>query len=929
MLKFKKLVSLIAIITVLMAFLAIINVIPIVKATEPTGRTNGLTLVLDSTGGHTVAQIISFMETYHYNALKMYVGWCSSYFGSAWTGNYDNPIPTSAKTKISQLIGNCSARGWLVECTISDQISPAKTNDTWHDYEVQVGWAGPNSDLNSNDNWLDYTGPCFIRHQTALVKTFVGLMDDYMRPRIGLEEMQYVSGGGHPAFYAQCMKDAYLADTGLAIPYFASTSTSEGSWTSDQWNFINYVNATIKGFYEDMWLAALSINSTAILHVMTDDLVYYEAGSPYIYYTQPLDFFGNSTVFEATEIECYGKVGSGNWAGLQDVLDMCTSWNPSAKQYFTYGKFSGASASEIETAITQAMDSNYDGVWAYGYASGGSSFHDSPQDVSDLIPNTAYSDVSYNTTIAGASCKFSSHWTDSSGLSGYKFSWNGTGSWINNTWTTFNNATSAWANVTKTLPAASTVVGFKWYVNSTANYDTTTSIYTLTTTGAGVNSLTLSTPSDANSTHVKTVTFSYTPIMFQTIKNSSLWLNSSGTWQNVANNASAVTNNIVNSISYTFTISAIYIWNIKAYNTTYGVSAAANHTLTVSVEPYFGVISTNTTHTNYPCLFQAYLYDGDGLSKAILSTNITGSMVNETAKALSGTSYIANWTKTLPSTYGVYVLYRIFVNDTDANWATSNDYMFQLETTTITITISNPVATIYYISSISVTISVTVTGATADKTVYNVKNVTSWKYGSNQTYTSPTLMTSFITGTYTFWVWANATDGTIESATVQFSVSIPASGHAAFRISTSSAIIIQGVTFTNCAIGIQSDGAGINNQFYGNNMTGCTWKFVWNGTVSGIIHDNYGYNPVGIVAVSVSITGSYLVDAGSSSMQSGVSYTCTQSNKIIYISGTVSTIRINGIVVFSGDVNVAIPLKPNDVFMVEWSTQPSIYVMVQ
>ena len=912
-----------------MAFLGAIKLTPNVQATEPSGKTNGLTLVLDSTGGHTVAYIINFMETYHYNALKMYTGWCSNYFGSAWTGNVDNPIPTSAKTKIKQLIGNCSERGWYVICTISDQVSPAKTNDTWHDAEVQVGWEGPNSDLNSADNWVDYTGTYFRRFSRALITTYVDLMDDYVKPRIGLEEIQYVSGGGHPAFYAQSMKDAYYADTGLAIPYFASTSTGPSGWTTEQKNFINYVNATIADFYDDMYHTAIAENSTAVLHVMTDDLLYYQTGSPYIYYTQPFDFFANSTVFEATEIEAYGKVGSNDLTGLNNVLDMCTSWNPSAKQYFTYGYFSSASTTDIRDAVELVMDNDYDGCWAYGFASGGSSFHDNPLDVSDLIPITSYTNVAHSTTVAGANCKFSSQWTDGNGLSGYIFSWNNTGSWHNETWTTMSGATSAWANFTHTLPVAGTKVGYKWYVNNTDNAWSTTSTYMLTTTGAAVNTVSLGLPADASTSHVKTVSFTYTPTIFQTIKNSSLWLNASGTWQKVANNASVVTNNTSNSISYTFTSSAIYVWNIKVFNTTYGVSAATNRTLTVIITPYFGTISTNETKVNTICLFQAYIYDGDGLSKAYLCTNITGSMVNETIKTLTGTSYIANWTKTLPSIYGAYVLYRIYANDTDNNWATSNDYKFQLEGVVINITINNPVATTYYVSTISVTISVTVAGGTLDKIVYNVLNDTTYVYASNQTYTTSTSMTGFTTGTkYHFWVWANATDGTVESASVDFFVSL-AVGHAAFRLSVSSLIVIQGVTFTNCAIGIRSDIGGTNNQFYGNNMTGCTTAFVWNGTVSAIVRDNLGYNPVGIVLASVSVTGVYLVDAGSSAILNGVNYTCTQSSKVIYVSGTVNTIRINGYVVFSGVVNVAIPLRQNDVFLIEWSTQPSIYVMVQ
>lgn len=364
-----------------------ISIIPISYADEPTGKLNGLTVVLDTIGSSiTVSQIITFMETYHYNALKIYTGWCSSYWGSSWTGDVDDPIPTAAKTKITSLIQSATEHDFYVLCTISDQITPAKTNDTWHDYEVQVGWEGPNSDLNSQDNWLDYTGPSFIRHQTALVETFVTLMQPYCKPRVGLEEMQYISGGGHPAFYAQSMKDAYFDDTGLSVPYFASTSTGWSGWNTTQRNFILYANATIRDFYDTMYEAAIAINNTAQLHAMTDDLVYYQTASPYIYYTQPIDFFGNDTVFEATEIECYGAVGGSIWTRVQACLDICEVWNPSADHFLTYGWYSGASASEIQTAVTMAMNDDYRGVWAYSYNSGGSAFRTNPLDVSDYIP---------------------------------------------------------------------------------------------------------------------------------------------------------------------------------------------------------------------------------------------------------------------------------------------------------------------------------------------------------------------------------------------------------------------------------------------------------------------------------------------------------------------------------------------------------------
>jgi hypothetical protein len=93
-----------------------------------------------------------------------------------------------------------------------------------------------------------------------------------------------------------------------------------------------------------------------------------------------------------------------------------------------------------------------------------------------------YNNIGYNTTVAGKPVLFSSLWQDDAGLSGFIFSWNGTGTWTNNTWTGLSGK-SSWANATKTL--SSTVgasVGFKWYCNDTDSYYTSTPTQWLTTT---------------------------------------------------------------------------------------------------------------------------------------------------------------------------------------------------------------------------------------------------------------------------------------------------------------------------------------------------------------------------------------------------------------------------------------------------------------
>jgi flagellar hook assembly protein FlgD len=97
-------------------------------------------------------------------------------------------------------------------------------------------------------------------------------------------------------------------------------------------------------------------------------------------------------------------------------------------------------------------------------------------------PPPTYRLVGYNSTLAGNTTQFSCYWQDTVGLSGYVFSWNGTGVWTNDTWTAINGL-SAWSNVTKTLPGTvGTVVGFRWYCNDTESNWNSTQMQTLTTT---------------------------------------------------------------------------------------------------------------------------------------------------------------------------------------------------------------------------------------------------------------------------------------------------------------------------------------------------------------------------------------------------------------------------------------------------------------
>ncbi len=72
----------------------------------------------------------------------------------------------------------------------------------------------------------------------------------------------------------------------------------------------------------------------------------------------------------------------------------------------------------------------------------------------------------------------------------------------------------------------------------------------------------------------------------------------------------------------------------------------------------------------------------------------------------------------------------------------------------------------------SVYIELNATGGTIDKIWFNIKVGSEWVYENNQNYTSPTTIT-LANNVYTFWAWANNTDGSEDVELVTFTVYEP------------------------------------------------------------------------------------------------------------------------------------------------------------
>ena len=132
-----------------------------------------------------------------------------------------------------------------------------------------------------------------------------------------------------------------------------------------------------------------------------------------------------------------------------------------------------ASAFKFDQELTQV---------AYGFLDGATG-------AADLLAYTSSSplEIYTSSTVSNNPCTFSSNWWDDADLSGYIFSTNNTGSWVNETWASLVT-NPAWANVTKTLNAtAGNVVQYQWWCNNTDNNWGDSGIQNLTTTGVPTN----------------------------------------------------------------------------------------------------------------------------------------------------------------------------------------------------------------------------------------------------------------------------------------------------------------------------------------------------------------------------------------------------------------------------------------------------------
>jgi len=328
-----------------------------------TSKYNGLTIALDTLKSTDTPQaIIDFMKQWHYNALRIYMGWGSSF----WTGDINNPMNTKTQNFIDELCRLCAQNNFMVVCAVSAQVTPLSTE---FPDEVQKG---PNGEPCYLGNYMCPTGPNFITFTKNLIKILVQIMERYATPRISVDEIVFVTADGKPSFYSESMKAAYKQATGKDIPLFNSTSRP---YNSEQQQFIEFAKNKMREFFEIMEETARTENPNVLFGALIDTYWVYPKTSDD---TQPYDYYAT---LDEVVYEWFYAIQSGDWEGITDGLQRIKNLNPSANHYFIYGTSTMTTIENMRKSVELAMAEGYDGVFLYEYAKSKSN----PFDVSDLI----------------------------------------------------------------------------------------------------------------------------------------------------------------------------------------------------------------------------------------------------------------------------------------------------------------------------------------------------------------------------------------------------------------------------------------------------------------------------------------------------------------------------------------------------------------
>lgn len=287
--------------------------------------------------------------------------------------------------------------------------------------------------------------------------------------------------------------------------------------------------------------------------------------------------------------------------------------------------------------------------------------------------------------------KFNTTWRDNYNLSGYKFSSNQSGNWINSSFVSFYGTLNYSYNITRNTLLAGQTLYWKFYANDSFNRWNETDVQSFVVADNTPPTLTLQRPINNSNISSNSITFNFTPSDNLLLKNATLYANFSGTWQ--ANESiSSLTNGTNNSITVSQVPEGEFVWNVLVYDT-YDNSnfSSRNFTLTVDrTSPFISLMTpTNDTYTNNQTAKMFYVPADLHLKNCSLYATFSGIWrLNQTNYAPTSDATNNFSDKVLPE--GLYSWnVQCFDHASNVGWNSTN-FTLTMDTTAPNVTLISP-----------------------------------------------------------------------------------------------------------------------------------------------------------------------------------------------------------------------------------------------
>lgn len=227
----------------------------------------------------------------------------------------------------------------------------------------------------------------------------------------------------------------------------------------------NYATTTILFGLNKTSPASNSTNTTAITYIPEVSAVTLSPASPTVSDTLRCNVTATSSNSTNIAVNIKWYNNGNEITGLQNISTVLNETN--------------TEVSSVSTNLTIGINLTAGDVWKcsvrattnminYSAWSNSSSVVINSSTTTQSGPQYA-SNITMGSAIAGNTTYFTVYWYDDFGLSGYIYSTNLTGTWLNDSWTSMSG-TANWSNTTKYLnTSAGTYVGWKVYANDTDN----------------------------------------------------------------------------------------------------------------------------------------------------------------------------------------------------------------------------------------------------------------------------------------------------------------------------------------------------------------------------------------------------------------------------------------------------------------------------